>query len=239
MATSPEDAVFAMHSARTAVKLGMPHIEKQVEAIELALVDNAGLAFDLARTLLESVCRTIMTERKITFDKDDKLPKLLKSVTQILPFLPIAMAADAAARKSLGQTLTGLSTAIQGVCELRNAFGFASHGGDGSRPAMEGVQALFAAQAADAIVGFLYGVHRQDLLRQKSSQPKYDDNPSFNEWIDEQNDPIRISGLEYKPSEVLFSVDLQAYRDLVTNYEADAETEENAKQVGEEGEVSK
>jgi hypothetical protein len=227
MAVSSQEPAFVMHGARAAVADGMLHIEEQVKALERAVVENTGLAFDLARTLIESACRTIITERGGTFDKDDDLPKLFKIATLTVPFLPVALSTDAGARKSLVQTLNGLNTALQGVCELRNAFGFASHGSEGPRPAMEGVQALLAAQAADAIVGFLYRVHRQeDLSRPRSVMLEYDDHPDFNEWIDEQTDPVQILALpSYRPSEVLFNVDLQAYRDLLTDYKSEEEAE--------------
>jgi Abortive infection C-terminus len=109
------------------------------------------LAFDLAKTVVESACRTILAERKIAFGFDDDLPRLFKSVTAHLPILPVAASAEIEARKSLAQTLNGLHTALQGVCELRNTYGFASHGTAGPRAPMESVQALLAAQAADAI----------------------------------------------------------------------------------------
>lgn len=226
MAVSSQEPAFVMHGARAAVAGGMVHIEEQVRALERAVVENTGLAFDLAKTLIESACRTIITEREGTFGKDDDLPKLFKTATLTVPFLPMALASDAGARKSLLQTLNGLNTALQGVCELRNAFGFASHGSEGQRPAMEGVQALLAAQAADAIVGFLYRVHRQDLSRPRSVPLEYDDHADFNEWIDEQSEPVQILALPpYRPSEVLFNVDLQAYRDLLTDYKSEEEAE--------------
>src|SRR2546423_922793 len=151
-----------MHGARAAMAGGLTHIEEQVKGIERAVIENPGLAFDLAKTVVESACRAILTDRKIVFDPDDDLPKLFKTVTTNLPMLPVAASNEADARKSLVQTLNGLHTALHGVCELRNAYGFASHGTDGARPAMESVQALLAAQAADAIVGFLHRVHRQE-----------------------------------------------------------------------------
>jgi len=222
MAASPTESVFVMHGARAAVAGGMLHIEAQVKALEQAVVGNTGLAFDLAKTLIESACKTILTERGGTFDKDDDLPKLFKAASQRLPFLPVSLAADAAARKSLLQTLGGLSTAVQGVCELRNAFGFASHGSDSPRPAMEGIQALLAAQAADSIIGFLCRVHRQDLSRPRTAPLEYNDHLTFNEWIDDQCEPVQILSLPaYQPSEVLFSVDQEAYRDLLANYKSD------------------
>ena len=222
MAAPSNEPVFVMHGARAAVAGGMLHIEEQVKALELAVIENAGLAFDLARTLVESACRTKITERGSTFDKNDDLPKLFRASALAVPFLPTELAADAGARKSLQQTLNGLSTALQGVCELRNTFGFASHGSADSRPAMEGVQALLAAQAADAIIGFLYRVHRQDMTRPQSVSMAYDNLPEFNDWIDEQSEPVQILSLPpYQPSDVLFNVDLEAYRDLLADYEAD------------------
>lgn len=226
MAVATNDPIFVMHGARAAVAGGMLHIEEQVKALELAVVENTGLAFDLAKTLVESACKTILTERGGTFEKDDDLPKVFKAATRAIPFLPVVLASDAGARRSLDQTLGGLNTALQGVCELRNACGFASHGSDSPRPLMEGIQALLVAQAADAIIGFLYGVHRQDLARPRTMLLEYDDHPEFNEWLDDQCEPVRILSLPpYQPSDVLFSVDQEAYRDLLADYGAAEESE--------------
>lgn len=234
MGVTINEPVFMMHGARAAVAGGMLHIEEQVKALELAVVENTGLVFDLAKTLIESACKTILNERGGTFDEDDDLPKLFKTATLIVPFLPVAMASDAGARKSLQQTLSGLSTAVYGVCELRNAFGFASHGSAGPRPLMEGIHALLVAQAADAIIGFLYRVHRQDLSRPRMVTLEYEDHADFNEWLDDQCDPVHILSLPpYRPSEVLFNVDQEAYRDLLTDYKSEDKTETTAK----EGEV--
>ena len=222
MAADTQLPAFVMHSARAAVSGGLTHIEEQVKALEQAVVENTGLAFDLAKTLIESACKTIITERGKTFEKNDEMGKIFKTATQAVPFLPAHLAGRTEARKSLEQTIGGLNTAMQGVCELRNACGFASHGSDGPRPAMEGIQALLAAQAADAIIGFLYRVHAADLARPISPRFDFDTNPNFNEWIDEQNEMVQILDLPpYRPSEVLFNVDQEAYRDLLAGYVAD------------------
>ncbi len=220
MSPASADNGFIMHGARDAVAGGMIHIEKQVDALELAVNQNTGFAFDLAKTLVESTCKTIIKERGQLFDNDDDLPKLFKTVCNCVPFLPFVLSGESEARKSLQQTLSGLNTALQGICELRNAFGFASHGSDGPRPVMEGVQAILVAQAADAIIGVLYRVHRQDLARPKTVKLTYEDNKTFNEWIDDQCEPVRILALPaYRPSDVLFNVDKDAYRDLLREYE--------------------
>lgn len=98
---------FVMHGARDAIAGGLVHIEAQVTSIEQAVVENPSLAFDLAKTLIESVCRTVLVERSITFSEDDDLPKLFKTASQSLSFLPTGARAKAEIRRSLGQTLGG------------------------------------------------------------------------------------------------------------------------------------
>ena len=110
---------FVMHGARGAMADGFAHIEEQVKLIEQAVVENPGLAFDLAKTLIESTCRTVLRDRSVAYGEHDDLPKLFKSATHHLPFLPPTASDAANVRKSLQQTLGGLSTAIQGICELR------------------------------------------------------------------------------------------------------------------------
>jgi hypothetical protein len=84
-----------MHGAREAFAAGLAHIEEQVRSIEQAVVENPALAFDLARTLVETVCRTILGERKVAYSEDDDLPRLFK-----------AASSEAATRESLARMLS-------------------------------------------------------------------------------------------------------------------------------------
>ena len=103
---------------------------------------------------------------------------------------------------------------------------------------MEGVQAMLAGQAADAIIGFLYRVHQQDLSRPRFVPLEYDDNLDFNDGIDDQSEPVQILALPpYRPSEALFNVDREAYRDLLTNFNAEEEAERMAEALDDESEA--
>jgi hypothetical protein len=214
---------FAMHGARDAIAGGLSHIEEQVKGIERAVTENPGLTFDLAKTLVESVCRTVLSERSISFSPDDDLPRLFKTATNVLPFLPVEASGEGEIRKSLAQTLNGLHTAIQGICELRNQCGFASHGSGNPRPVMESVQALLAAAAADAIVGFLHRVHRQDRTPPPALRAVYDENPAFNSYVDDAHGAIRIFEAEFRPSDVLFQMEPETYRVYLAEFDAEAE----------------
>jgi hypothetical protein len=212
---------FKMYNARVAMAAGLTHIEEQVKAIERAVTENPNLTFDLAKTVVESTCKTILKERKILFDTSDNLPKLFKAVVMNLPLLPVAASAEIEARRSLAQTMNGLHTALHGVCELRNKHGFASHGKEDLRPPLGTIQALLAAQTADTIIGFFHRLHLQDRKQAEGARLAYEDNVEFNNYVDEGNEPVRIFDLSYQPSEVLFSVDLKAYRTLLTEFDVE------------------
>jgi hypothetical protein len=93
---------------------------------------------------------------------------------------------------------------------------------------MEGVQALLAAQAADAIIGFLYRVHRQDLSRSRTAPLEYGDNPEFNDAVDDKNGFVFLwfgegpdaYSLDYGASRVLFDVDIEAYRNALADFKS-------------------
>jgi len=222
MKTTVTASPFVMHGTRDAFAAGLAHVEEQMYSIEQAVVDNPALAFDLALTLVETVCRTILRDRKIDFSPADYLPKLFNTASNNLPFLPLTASGEAKARKSLAQTLGGLSTAVHGICELRNQCGFAAHGSDRQRPSMESVQAMMAAEAADTIVGFLYRVHRQDHTPPTSPRALYDDNPTFNNSVDESHGPIRIFDIEFRASEILFQMEPESYRIYLTEFDKDS-----------------
>ena len=156
------------------------------------------------------------------------LPKLFRSVTRNLTFLPSTASDAAEVRESLQRTLSGLNTAIQGICELRNQCGFASHGSDSARPSMEGVQALLAAEAADTIVGFLHRVHRQDPTSPLAPTATFNDNSAFNDSLDETFGPFRIVDVEFRPSEVLFTLEPETYRIYLAEFDDGADSEASA-----------
>lgn len=207
-----------MHGAREVLETGAVHIEKQITAIEEAVISNPGLAFDLAKTLLESACKTVLSDRGCGCDDGWDLPRLLKETLTQLRLVPEGLEGGREVSESLRKMAGGLQTTIQGICELRNTHGFASHGKDASFQQLESIQAVLVARSADTIVNFLFCIH-QGYPPGESTRPlAYDDHSEFNEYVDEANTPVRIFELEYRPSEVLFQVDPRAYLDYFATF---------------------
>lgn len=213
--------LLSMRGCRDAVSHGLTHIEFQIDAIESAISENPGLCFDLSRTIIESTCRTIIKERGASYSESDDLPKLFKDAARLVPHLPPTVTNGEKADDALKKTINGLHTAIQGICELRNHCGFASHGSDGTRPILEQSQALLAAQTADAIVGYLYEAHKAYVgrLEQRKNELKFEDNEEFNQFVDESYGPIIIFKEDLDASKVLFELAREPYRISLAEFE--------------------
>lgn len=230
-------AVFVMVGAREVLAL-MPravHIERQIDALESAVNNNPALAFDLAKTLIESVCKTLLQDRGMPAADDLELPQLFRQTLANLRLMPDVRSGAAEVRNSLKKTLGGLHTVVQGICELRNAEGFASHGKYGYVVSLDSVQAQLVARSADAVVHFLFAAHRSYPSTSLSRRLVYEEQRDLNGYIDEANEPVRIFDLEYLPSEVLFNVDLEAYRDLLANFGEEQASAREQEAAGREG----
>ena len=218
---------FQMVGARSAILEGpiTEPIEQQIEAIENALESIPDFAFDLSKTLVESVCKTVLADIGQPADPNWDAPKLLRETTNRLNLLPRNHPNPAKARDSVEKTIRGMLQTIQGLCELRNSYGMASHGRDVFSTRLDLRQATLAAQAADTIVSFLYRIHRDALRQSPGARVYYEDHPDFNEAFDSDNELIRLGELELLPSRVLFHVDLEAYRTALNEFIAERDGE--------------
>ena len=214
---SNEDTMlFPMPGAREVVELsgGGLHIEMQVSALEQSVYSNPSLAFDLAKSLIESVCKTILNDRGYAFEKNINFPTLTRTTLEQLQILPDGYSEATAVKQCLEKTLDGFLKIFTGIGELRNKEGLASHGKDAYTPMLDPLQAQLMARAADAVVNFLYKSHRNYVGPQPFRGIVYEDNEEFNQYVDSHHPEIVIfEDYTFKPSEVLYYFDQVAYND--------------------------
>ena len=214
---------FQMVGARALVLDGIiaEAIEQQIYAIENALAKVPDFAFDLSKTLVESVCKTVLADIGQPADRQWDAPKLLKETTSRLALLPRGQPHPKKAHDSVEKTIRGLFQTIQGLCELRNAYGMASHGRDVFSARLGLRQATLAAQAADTMVSFLYRIHRDALVQTPGARVYYEDHADFNGAFDSDNEPIQLGSVILAPSRVLFHSDREAYKAALIEYLAE------------------
>ena len=216
-------ARFQMVGARANILDGstIEIIDQQVRAIEDAIDRVPDFAFDLAKTLVESVCKTILEDIGRPADPTWDAPRIMKETTTFLSMLPPGHPNAVKTRDAITKTLTGLHTALHGLCALRNDYGLSSHGRDGFSARLDIRHATLAAHAADTIVSFLYRIHRDASMQTLGARVYYEQHADFNEAFDLENETIRLGNLEFLPSQVLFHVDREAYRAAVYEHRAE------------------
>ena len=217
---------FIMDGAREIISLtsGAIHLEKQIEALEANIKSNPSLAVDLSKTLVETICKTILKDRGIEIErKNPDLNFLLTKTLDSVRLVNQHIEDEAEVVKHLRSMSKGLVSAFQGLGELRNKKGFASHGHDGYMESLEPMQAMFAARAADALVHFLYQAHRNYEIKPHCTDGRtnYSANQEFNDYIDNLHEQSVIFGMQYTASEILAKVDPNAYLEYLTEFEKD------------------
>ncbi len=229
----PSSEPFQMAGARGILERagGAVQIRQQVEAIEEAVHDRPAMVFDLAKALVETICKTILDELGVGYDNNFDAPKLLRETLIRLQLFPAGHESPIDVTESIKKTINGLITTMHGLCDLRTREGMASHGRAAFSTNLEPVQAALAASAADTVASFLWNVHKSYSPAGQSERISYEDNSEFNEWMDQIHEPpVMIFELPYRHSEILFHLDRQAYIDALQEHLANPEPKDDSQE---------
>ena len=131
----------------------------QIERIEAALETDPALAIGTAKELVESCCKTILTERNAPLGKADDLPKLIKKTMKELKLLPDDIPDQAKGVETIRRTLSNLGAIVSGLAEIRNLYG-TGHGKHGKHRGLSARHAKLAAGAAGTLAVFLFETHQ-------------------------------------------------------------------------------
>jgi|GEM_PF-364357 len=207
--------LFRMDGARAILERSPNaiQIKKQVEAIENAVNDGSAMAFDFAKTLIETTCKTILSDLSISIDKDWDVPGLLKETMNRVRLFPADQDAGKPIQDRFRKTVNGLNTAVTGLAEIRNNHGIAGHGQDAYEKGLEAIQAEFVARASDSVVSFLWNAHRTYPRAPLADRTRYEDYTEFNDWLDDSIEELSVLEFTYKGSEVLYKTDPKAYHE--------------------------
>lgn len=198
-------------------------IRRMIDLLEHSVFETPALAFDTAKALVESTCKTVLTERSSPVNPLWDIPKLLKEALKAIDLVPDGYEGEAA--ELMRQIAGGLQNAVKNLGELRTKEGLVGHGRDAFSKQLETTHAMFAAKAADTVVHFLYMAHLNYPTVTATPSLSLEDNPDFNQHVDDLHEVFIFDGV-YSASEVLFRVDPEAYRDSLANFRADQALEE-------------
>lgn len=188
-------------------------IREQVEALEEAMPDRPGVVVSFCRTIIETTCKTILTDHGATVDSNWEAPKLVSEALRYVNLGPKDDgSADANLRSGAEQLIRGLNQIIGGVVEIRKAHGSAAHGADAYSPLLDSRYAEILARATDAAVGLMFKTHLRSAQRDPLARFRYGDHHDFDEAIDAAFGPFTVLDMRLVASEALFRTDFEGYR---------------------------
>jgi len=135
-------------------------IREQVEALEDAMPDKPGVVVSFCRTIIETTCKTILTDHAVEIDSAWDASKLSKEALRYVNLAPSEdRAVDTRLRGGAEQLVRGINQIIEGIVTIRNDHGSAAHGADAYSPLLDERYAEILARATDAVVGLLFKTH--------------------------------------------------------------------------------
>jgi len=194
-----------------------PFLEN-VDIIEQNIYSNPTLCVESCKSLIEGICKTILTNKNIEFSKSCSFSALVQqTITSILN-----------TDEEYREDIIDLTRRISGVADrlglIRNNVGFISHGMDVLNPRLTSNLSVLAYRITDTIGGFILSCYNSDRLVRADHRLHYEDCQPFNIYFDEQY-PMQF-GLS--ASHALFDQDYEAYKASYFDYLSDLVAESDS-----------
>lgn len=139
------------------------YVSSQITRMESAVDNDPSLAIGTAKELIETICKTILSERGQTLNGTPELPKLVKQTLKELKLTPDDIPNKAKASKNIQTILSNLATITNGIAELRNSYG-TGHGKETKAKGLGSRHAKLAVGAASTLALFLLETHNERIL---------------------------------------------------------------------------
>lgn len=184
------------------------YLNDHLSTIESMIETNPDLCIEVCKSMIESLCKTILTNQAIAYNTDWQFQTLVKLTLE-------NMFTDELHKTDKIELIRRIASVVQKLGEMRNSSGFASHGQDKQHPPFDKTTALLTYKTTDVIGGFILHVYTSS--NRPNSRIHYEDCQSFNELFDEEN-PLELGGVILSASEALYKQDYEAYKEVYYSY---------------------
>lgn len=144
----------------TALAFDAHYLHTQIERMQAEIELDPRLAIGTAKELVETTCKTILSERGQSFDQTADVMDLLKQTRKELQLAPDDVPDAAKAADTIRRLLSNLTTVVQCLAELRNSYG-TGHGPHGKAKGLQPRHARLAVGAAASLAMFLFETHSE------------------------------------------------------------------------------
>jgi hypothetical protein len=140
--------------------LNANHLAEQIWRLESSVENDPSLAIGTAKELIETCCKTILTERGKPVAGTPDVSTLTKETLKELKLVPEGITNAVRGADVIKRLLSNLGTIANGLAELRGLYG-TGHGKDGSSRGLSARHAKLAVGAASALAVFLFDTHKE------------------------------------------------------------------------------
>lgn len=172
-----------------------------IRLIEEHRSEHTNIALDNAKSILESISKTILANKNLPFSHDEDFSALVKKAFKALPFIEDINNKDNECAMSI---INSFGNIVKQIGTFRNQYGFFSHGRDLHSQTFDLYLTDLVIASSDVVSSFLISAHSRDLNNR--GRIHYEDYALFNKFIDETTEDIPESrGIQMQPSRFLFS----------------------------------
>jgi len=136
------------------------HLAEQIRRLEASVETDPSLAIGTAKELIETCCKTILTERGKPVIGTPDVSTLTKATLRELKLVPEGIAEAARGADVMKRLLSNLGTIGNSLAELRGLYG-TGHGKHGSVTGLSARHAKLAVGAAATLTVFLFETHKE------------------------------------------------------------------------------
>ncbi|HYV35244.1 MAG TPA: abortive infection family protein, partial [Gemmataceae bacterium] len=117
-------ATLALNAARHVAKvLDADYISQQITRLEAASVHDPELAIGTGKEFVETVCKAILEERSVQYERSWDFPKLVRSTLKEMKLVPDEVPDHNKAADSIRLLLNNLATISNALAEIRGHLG--------------------------------------------------------------------------------------------------------------------
>jgi len=200
-------------------------LKVHIEALESAIDGEPHRCLERVRALFEATFHSVGPHLGLATVPGEDFPQQNRRIIRALDFKLAGHPEEAKISSALVKPTGGINGTIGALAELSNIGGM-RHGGALDWPTLQRQHALMLGGLCDTLVSFLFDIAWSRSANDLEETVRYDDNPGWNDVLDEEWGSLTIGEGEFYASQILHALDLTQYEALRDEWLTEADEPE-------------
>jgi Abortive infection C-terminus len=200
-------------------------LKTHVEALESAIDGEPHRCLERVRALFEATFHSVAPHLGIAHVAGEDFPQQNRRIIQALDFKLAGHPEEEKIGRALVKLTGGINGTIGALAELSNIGGM-RHGGALDWPTLQRQHAQMLGGLCDTLVSFLFDIAWSRDDGDVADAVRYDDNPGWNDVLDEEWGSLTIGEGEFYASQILHALDPTQYETLRDEWLTEADEPE-------------